>query len=76
MESKPTPRASIGHNGSDVWRNREHLVEQRILDALKANRIRRTQVRRRHSERQTRLDTCPSVVELDRHHRSETHARP
>jgi hypothetical protein len=55
-----------------VWRSREHLVEQRILDALKANRIRRTQVRRRHSERQTRLDTSSSTVELDRHHRSET----
>jgi hypothetical protein len=72
MGSKPTPPASIRHNGSDVWRSREHLVEQRILDALKANRIRRTQVRRRHSERQTRLDTSSSTVELDRHHRSET----
>jgi hypothetical protein len=55
-----------------VWRTREHQVEQRILDALKANRIRRTQVRRRRSERQTRLDTSPSVVALDRHHHSET----
>ena len=67
-------RPSIVHNGVMSMTSAE-LTQARVLEALKAGSSRRSRVRRRGPDRDTRRDTDAAGTKIDRHHRSE-HPQP
>jgi hypothetical protein len=63
------PTSAIRDNRC-VPQTHAQLTDQRVLEALKSARFRRSRLQRRY-EHDTRRDTDAAGTKIDRHHRSE-----